>query len=244
MQYERMVKGFFLSRPNRFIAYVDLNGVRTICHVRNTGRCAELLKPGATVYMQEALPGTVRKTRFDLIAVEKGSVLVNMDSQAPNQIAWEYLQQLYGGSDSCIEREVVYGQSRLDFRIRLPGNQHMLIEVKGVTLEHNGIAAFPDAPTERGVRHLRELEHSVGEGYKAMLLFIVQMQGVVHCVVPNDITHRAFGDALRAAVQHGVMVRALDCFVTPGSIAPRQMIPVKLDGIPEEFFMRGMNFRK
>ena len=209
----------FVSRPNRFIATVELEGEILTVHVKNTGRCRELLIPGCTVYLAAA-ENPLRKTPFDLIAVEKrkpdGSfVLIHMDSQAPNDIAAEWLPQ--SGllpTHTHIRREVFCGESRFDFCLEDPsgGLPPAYLEVKGCTLERDGVAYFPDAPTERGVRHVRELTALSRQGHPAFILFIIQMKGVTH-LCPNDETHRAFGDALREAREAGVTILAVDCRV-------------------------------
>lgn len=213
-----VVKARFLSRPNRFIALVDIGGETVTVHVKNTGRCRELLPEGATVYLAAA-ENPARKTPYDLVAVEKiradgSTLLINMDSQAPNDIAAEYLpvSGLFGDT-ATYRREVTCGTSRFDFAIDTPDGKATYLEVKGCTLERDGVAYFPDAPTERGVKHLRELTALVGSGHPAYVLFITQMKGVRE-LRPNDETHRAFGDALREAHAAGVRVLAVDCAVT------------------------------
>lgn len=225
MQYRAVVPGRFLSRPNRFVAQVEAEGsVRTV-HVKNTGRCRELLVPGAAVYLEKsAVPS--RKTAYDLIAVQKGDLLVNMDAQAPNRVVAEWLTpRLPEGA--VLRREVRWGESRLDFCVESPRGL-FFIEVKGVTLEEGGAARFPDAPTERGVKHIRELQRAAEAGFGAALFFVVQMEGM-RSVAPNDETHPAFGAALRAAAAHGVEVCAYDCAVTPESLELRREVPVLLD---------------
>ncbi len=226
MKYERMERGIFLERPNRFLARVRREGTDEvlICHVKNTGRCRELLVPGAAVYIQKAA-NPARKTAYDLISVEKDGRLVNMDSQAPNAAAAEWLSgsRLFSGN-AVIRREVRHGGSRFDLYIE-DGERKAFCEVKGVTLEENGIAKFPDAPTERGIRHLEELSACCREGLEAYLLFVIQMKGV-RLMMPNDETHPAFGEALRRAVEAGVQVLAVDCVVTPESMEIDCEIPV------------------
>ena len=224
MKYSNIIQGVFISRPNRFIANVEINGAPAVCHVKNTGRCAELLVKGAIVYLQH-LSNPARKTEYDLIAVRKGSLLINMDSAAPNKAASEYLRKQFG-EEALIKPEVKYGASRLDFYIETPAEK-WFIEVKGVTLECDGSAFFPDAPTERGVKHLNELCRAVKEGYKACALFIDQMKGVKD-FAPNDITHPEFGEALRTAAKMGVTIRAVDCIVTPDSMTADREIVIKL----------------
>lgn len=225
MKYDNIISGTFLSRPNRFIAHVKINGETHICHVKNTGRCKELLIKGATVYLQKS-SNPARKTKYDLIAVQKGDLLINMDSAAPNKAADEYLRKHFGDT-ALIKPEKTYGDSRIDFYVET-GDEKWLIEVKGVTLEEQGRALFPDAPTERGVKHINELIKAVSEGYKACILFIIQMKGIT-VFSPNDITHPEFGAALRSAAKQGVQIKAIDCIVTPDSMTPDREIPIKLD---------------
>lgn len=224
MRYQAVVPGRFLARPNRFVAQVETaEGVRTV-HVKNTGRCRELLVPGAAVYLAHSANPN-RKTAFDLIAVRKGSLLINMDSQAPNQVFAEWAAGLLP-EGAVLRREYVYGDSRLDFCVESPKGL-CLIEVKGVTLEDRGAARFPDAPTERGVKHIRELQKAAEAGLGAVLFFVVQMEGM-KSVAPNDETHPAFGEALREAAARGVRVCAYDCAVTPDSLSIRREVPVLL----------------
>ena len=226
MHYQQVIPGRFIRRPNRFIAQVETSdGIQTV-HVKNTGRCRELLVPGATVYLERGTnPG--RKTPYDLIAVEKGDLLINMDSQAPNKVFGEWAAA--GGflpGVTAIRSEDVYGDSRLDFCIETEKGPH-LVEVKGVTLEEKGCARFPDAPTERGIKHIRELQRAAETGLDTTLFFVVQFQNA-HSVAPNDDTHPAFGEALREAVAHNVKVCAFDCLVTPDSLSIRREVPVIL----------------
>ena len=226
MHYGTVIPARFLERPNRFIARVDSADGELICHVKNTGRCQELLVPGAVVYLERA-ENPNRKTAYDLIAVEKGGLLVNMDAQAPNRVFGEWAEA--GGflpDIRAVRPEYSYGASRIDFCLETARGAH-LVEVKGVTLEENGHARFPDAPTERGVKHLHELRHAVEQGLSASLVFIVQMEGM-RDVSPNDGTHPAFGAALREAAAAGVGVRAFTCAVKPDSIAVSGEIPVIL----------------
>ena len=224
MQYQTVVPGRFLSRPNRFVAQVEAEGAVQTVHVKNTGRCRELLVPGAAVYLERSA-NPKRRTAYDLIAVQKGELLVNMDAQAPNRVFAEWLEtRLPEGA--VLRREYTYGESRLDFCVESARGLY-LIEVKGVTLEEGGAARFPDAPTERGVKHIRELQRAAEAGMGATLFFVVQMEGV-RSVAPNDATHPAFGEALREAAGHGVRVCAWDCRVTPESIAIRCPVPVIL----------------
>lgn len=226
MRYGTVIPGRFRERPNRFIAIVDTEDGRQICHVKNTGRCRELLVPGAAVYLERA-ENPARKTRFDLIAVRKGERLINMDAQAPNRVFGEWAAA--GGflpDVRSIRPEYVYGGSRLDFCLTTDRGLH-LVEVKGVTLESRGAAFFPDAPTERGVRHLGELARAVGEGLDATLFFVIQLENI-RSMAPNDATHPAFGAALRGAAAAGVHIQAWDCTVTPDTIEIRRPVPVIL----------------
>lgn len=232
MKYDHMLPATFIERPNRFIAYADLHGIRIKCHVKNTGRCQELLLPGAGLVVQhhpDALANG-RKTEYSLINVykkmEHGTELVNMDSQAPNQAAMEWL--VNGGLPgvSQARREVAYGSSRFDLAFLQDGIPSFM-EVKGVTLEQHGVARFPDAPTERGIKHLKELEHAAAEGYHAYAMFVIAMKGVCS-FEPNMATHPAFGEALAHAAAHGVQVLARDCIVTEDSLAIDAPIPIRL----------------
>ena len=216
MRYHAVSQGRFLDRPNRFIAHVELGGETVVCHVKNTGRCRELLVPGAAVYVERAAnPG--RKTLYDLIAVEKQGLLINMDAQAPNKVFGEwaagggFLPGLTG-----IRPESTWEDSRFDFLLE-GGQGPCFVEVKGVTLEEGGEARFPDAPTERGVKHLRGLQRAAAQGWRAAVFF------------PNDRTHPEFGAALREAASHGVEVYARDCLVTPESLVLDAPVPVLLD---------------
>ena len=226
MRYNTMVEGIFRSRPNRFIAHVEIGGTTEICHVKNTGRCRELLPPGAKVWCQVA-EDPKRKTKFDLITVRKGDRLINMDSQAPNAAAREWLQTGGLGPISDLRAESVHGDSRFDFSFTLDGRKCFL-EVKGVTLENDGVCAFPDAPTERGVKHLHGLTRAVRDGYGAFVLFVVQMSDVKY-LRPNDTTDPAFARALREAAEAGVTVLAVDCAVTPDTMGIRLPLLVRLD---------------
>ena len=211
MYYENMVPGIFLRRPNRFIAYVEIGGEETVCHVKNTGRCRELLVPGAKVWCQH-WDKPERKTKYDLIAVEKGQRMINMDSQAPNAAAREWLLSGGLGEISELKPERTWGDSRFDFSFQKEGKLCFL-EVKGVTLETQGVCAFPDAPTQRGARHLRHLAELARQGYGAYVLFVIQMDRVRY-LHPNDATDPAFGKALREAAAAGVRVMAVDCAVS------------------------------
>ncbi len=227
MQYQIVRQGRFLSRPNRFIARVELDGAEETVHVKNTGRCRELLVPGATVYLAEG-ENPNRKTRYDLIAVEKGSLLVNLDSQATNKVfgEWAAAGQFCPGL-TLLRPETFWGNSRFDFYWEDSAGHKGFVEVKGVTLEDHGHARFPDAPTLRGVKHLEELVRCHEEGYGAAVCFVLQMGGMTD-FAPNDLTHPAFGDALRRAAARGVEVLAMECAVTPDSLAIAAPVPVRL----------------
>ena len=225
MRYGTMVPGTFIARPNRFIAHLEIDGKVEICHVKNTGRCRELLPPGAKVWCQVS-DNPNRKTKYDLITVQKGDLLINMDSQAPNAAAKEWLLSGALGHVENLRPETVHGDSRFDFSFTLDGKP-CLMEVKGVTLEHDGVCAFPDAPTERGVKHLRGLSRAVREGYGAFVLFVIQMPDVKY-LRPNDDTDPAFGAALREAAEAGVTVLAMDCGVTPDIMEIRLPVLVRL----------------
>lgn len=226
MRYQNITKGTFLTRPNRFIAHVLVDGEMVVCHVKNTGRCAELLRPGVPVYLERA-QNPARKTAFDLVAVEKGDLLINMDAQAPNRVFAEWAAEGWFLPEvQVIQPEYRYGASRLDFALTTPQGLH-LVEVKGVTLEEGGHARFPDAPTERGVRHLGELERAAAEGLGATAFFVIQMEGMTD-FAPNDATHPAFGEALRHAAEHSVRVEAWECAVTPESLRIVRPVEVRL----------------
>lgn len=226
MQYDRVCKGRFVARPNRFIAHVEVDGATEICHVKNTGRCRELLQPGAAVYLEQA-SNPLRKTKYDLIAVEKGSLLVNMDSQAPNRVFGEFVAEGRLWPDlKEIRAEFTWGDSRFDYRLE-DDRGPIFVEVKGVTLEDGGVVRFPDAPTQRGVKHLRGLQRAVEQGYRAAVFFVIQMEGM-KCFRPNDETHPAFGAALREAAAAGVEVLAWECTVTPETLQICRPVPVIL----------------
>lgn len=228
MNYGQVEKARFLERPNRFVAWVELDGRRQICHVKNTGRCRELLVPGCTVYLEKA-QNPNRRTPYDLIAVEKGEKLINMDSAAPNRVFGEWAASSgYFGSAPQIRPETIHGDSRFDFYIQSQGEK-IFAEVKGCTLEDQGRCYFPDAPTERGVKHLNGLIRCLEQGYRAMAVFVIQLEGALS-FAPNDRTHPAFGQALRRCQQAGVEILALECRVTPGSLSikPEIRVPVLL----------------
>ena len=225
MKYENMVSGKFLCRPNRFVAHVQIDGDEQIVHVKNTGRCRELLPEGAQVWCEKN-DAPNRKTKYDLICVQKGDRLINMDSQAPNAAAGEWLRG--GGLPDVhqVRSEVKFANSRFDFAFQKEGKP-CFMEVKGVTLENDGICAFPDAPTLRGAKHLRELTQAAQAGYGAYVLFVIQMENV-QCLRPNDATDPEFGEALRQAERAGVRLLAMDCRVTPDSMTLRKAVPICL----------------
>lgn len=231
MQYKKIVEGKFISRPNRFVAYVDIDGKETAVHVKNTGRCKELLAVGATVYLEDSMNDN-RKLRHSLVAVKKGDLLVNMDSQAPNAVAKEWLTNgaVLEGMDALdvVKGEQTFGKSRFDFYIKDISGREGYLEVKGVTLENNRVVAFPDAPTERGVKHITELIEAKKQGYWAGILFVVQMEGV-DLFTPNDITHKTFGDVLRLASSKGVEIIVKKCIVTPDTLSIDGDVPVNLN---------------
>ena len=226
MIYENILPAVFVDRPNRFIAHVELNGRLEVCHVKNTGRCRELLIPGCRVYVQHQ-PSPTRKTAYDLIAVEKGERLLNMDANAPNRVFNEYVRAgrfLRGWSVS--RPETTHGDSRFDFYLESPGHR-LFAEVKGVTLEDDGVMRFPDAPTERGVKHLEGLARCVQEGYEAWAVFVIQTENV-RWMEPNRRTHPAFADALRQAAQAGVHLLALDCHTEPDRLEICRPVEIRL----------------
>ena len=225
MQYSNIVPGIFLSRPNRFVAHIEIDGKEEVCHVKNTGRCRELLPASAKVWCLDAQSPT-RKTRYDLIAVQKDQRLINMDSQAPNAAAKEWLLSGGLGQISDLRPETRHADSRFDFSFTKDGRPCFL-EVKGVTLETDGICAFPDAPTLRGTKHLQELTQLAREGYGAYVLFVIQMEKVSH-LHPNDITDPAFSAALREAEKANVQILAMDCTVTPDSMVINKPVEVRL----------------
>ena len=225
MTYSNMVPGTFLARPNRFIAHIDIDGQTEVVHVKNTGRCRELLPPGAEVFCQRS-DNPARKTKFDLITVRKGHRLINMDSQAPNHAAGEWLLAGALGEITDLKAEYAWGDSRYDFSFIKDGRRCFL-EVKGVTLENDGVCAFPDAPTERGAKHLRGLTRAVQDGFGGYVLFVIQM-GDVKYLHPNDATDPNFGAALREAAAAGVQILAVSCAVTEDSMEIRDPVPVAL----------------
>lgn len=226
MTYQNIKKGYFLSRPNRFIAQVEIDGKEETVHVKNTGRCQELLTPHATVYLEHC-PSPKRKTQYDLIAVEKGSLLINMDSQAPNKVFQEWANQgNFKENLTHLKAEQTYGNSRFDFYWETP-KEKGYTELKGVTLETDGIACFPDAPTLRGIKHIQELIHLKSMGFSASICFLIQMEGMKE-LRPNDVTHPDFGNALREAEKNQVEIFALSCKVQPDSLIADQFIPINL----------------
>jgi len=241
MKYNKIIKGRFISRPNRFVAHVMVDNNEQIAHVKNTGRCKEILIPGATVFLEDHIDNMgSRKTRYSLVVVEKkdlsakaGFRLINIDSQAPNKVVGASLNsglvELPGFKRgiSLIRPEQTFGKSRFDFYAEGNNGEKAFLEVKGVTLEDEGIARFPDAPTIRGVKHIYELIQAVGNGFKAYVIFVIQMKNVVH-FEPNDATHEAFGKALRNGQKAGVHILAYDCNVTEDTISLHQSVRVKL----------------
>jgi len=225
MRYDNVVPGIFRARPNRFIAHIEIDGKEEVCHVKNTGRCKELLPTGAQVWCQQS-DHPNRKTKFDLIAVQKGERIINMDSQAPNIAAKEWLENGGLGDIQDLKAEYTHGDSRFDFSFIKDGKRCFL-EVKGVTLENDGVCAFPDAPTERGVKHLKGLTQAAKDGFGAYALFVIQMADVKY-LHPNDATDPAFGTALREAAANGVTVLAMDCAVTENGMDIRLPVLVKL----------------
>ena len=230
MKYTNIVEGVFVARPNRFIAKVLVEGREETVHVKNTGRCRELLVPGCRVFLEKS-DNLSRKTAYDLIAVGKERenappLLINMDSQAPNKAAEEWVRGGLFSPDAAVRREVKYGNSRFDLFVR-DGDREAFVEVKGVTLEQDGVAMFPDAPTERGVKHIHELIAAKNDGYGAYILFVIQMKGI-SLFTPNYATHREFGEALREAQRAGVNIIAADCIITPDSMNIDAFVRIEL----------------
>lgn len=224
MKYNNIVNGTFVDRPNRFIANCEVDGEVRTCHVKNTGRCRELLVKGATVYLQKS-DNPNRKTLYDLIAVQKGNRLINMDSQVVNAVCIEYLPQMFKDI-VLVKPECKYGNSRFDVYVETEKDK-IFVECKGVTLENNGIMLFPDAPTERGTKHINELIKAVSEGYKAYLIFVVQTNNVKY-FTPNKETDLNFADALKEAKEKGVNIKAFTSKITPDSITIEEEIEVKI----------------
>lgn len=229
MRYEHTVPAVFLDRPNRFIAHVSLHGSVETVHVKNTGRCRELLLPGTEVILEQSA-NPARKTKYDLICVNKAGRLINMDSQIPNRAAEEWIRKgMLFPEKTEVYREKVYGRSRFDLYVESEVRK-AFVEVKGVTLEQDNVARFPDAPTLRGVKHLEELIDCRKEGYEAYLLFVIQMKGITR-FEPNWETHREFGEALLKAQKAGVRILARDCMVSRDSIEIQEEVPVFLERI-------------
>lgn len=226
MKYKRIEEGRFLSRPNRFIAEVMIDGKKEICHVKNTGRCRELLIPGVQVYL-EVSDNPKRSTKYDLVAVKKGEMLINVDSMAPNKAVFEFLKEgrLFENIMK-IRPETTYGESRFDFYMETERDK-IFIEVKGVTLENEGVVMFPDAPTQRGVKHINELVAASRAGYKTYILFVVQMSECKY-FTPNRATHPEFANALRFAKENGVEILAYNCKLTAESMELFEPVEVKL----------------
>ena len=223
MRYEKIKRGIFLSRPNRFIAEVEIDGQKEIAHVKNTGRCRELLIPGREIILEESC-NPARKTKYDLISVNKNGRWINMDSQAPNAAAAEWVAEGHLFPEKIsLKREKKYGASRFDLYVESEIRK-AFIEVKGVTLEEDGMVRFPDAPTERGVRHIEELIRCMEDGYEAYLLFVIQMKDVKG-FTPNDETHPLFGETLRKAQKAGVTILAYDCRITEDSMEICDPVP-------------------
>lgn len=232
MQYIRTVEGHFLRRPNRFIALVETGGREETVHVKNTGRCAELLVPGARVVLEQAAPGAPRRTAYSLIAVYKGELLINMDSQAPNRVVLEAalsgkLDGVAGEPLAMVRPEMRFGGSRFDLYWETIGGTRAFMEIKGVTLEQDGIVRFPDAPTLRGTRHVLEMVEAVKAGYRGYLLFLIQMEGI-QLFEPNEAMDPAFAQALRLAAASGVEVLAYDTRVTPDSLVLGEPVEIRL----------------
>lgn len=226
MKYERIRKAIFIDRPNRFIANIVIDGKREVCHVKNTGRCKELLVENAEIFVQEAI-NPARKTKYDLISVMKGERLVNIDSQAPNKVFYEWLMnRREWGELRRVRPEFTYNNSRFDFLIETD-TKRILAEVKGVTLEEGGVVSFPDAPTERGVKHVTELAESIEDGFFPLVVFVIQMKNVLY-FTPNAKTHQAFADALKEASRKGVELLAVDCLVTQDSMTMKDFVKIVL----------------
>ena len=243
MRYNNIRKAKFIERLNRFIAKIEIDGEVVDCHVKNTGRCKELLLPGADIFVQES-DNPNRKTKYDLISVYKGNLLINMDSQVPNKVVGEWLTKGHLFENvSLIKPEKIYGKSRFDFYVEADcdnkdnheksfvDDAHLkrkaFIEVKGVTLEFDGVVKFPDAPTERGIKHLNELAEAMREGYEAYVIFVIQMKGMKY-FTPNADTHKAFADTLKDVAEQGVKIFAYECEITEDSIEIVKEVPVRL----------------
>ncbi len=226
MRYTNTVTGIFVARPNRFIAHVKIDGELCVCHVKNTGRCRELLIPGVRVILERS-SNTARKTPYDLVAVYKGDMLINIDSQAPNRVMGEWLAEAgYFNNVTLTKPECQYKKSRFDFYLEADGKK-IFIEVKGVTLERDGVVLFPDAPTERGVKHINELVDAAQNGFEAYIFFVIQMNDCKY-FTPNAETHPEFAQSLRNAEQNGVNIRAVNCNVTENELKIRDFVEIKL----------------
>ena len=224
MKYENIKEGIFVERPNRFIAHIEIDGDIEICHVKNTGRCKELLVPNSKVYVQE-FDSDKRKTKYDLISVYKSDTLINIDSQAPNKVVAEFLPKLFDDI-MYVKPEAKYKNSRFDFYVETKTHK-IFIEVKGVTLENDEVAMFPDAPTERGVKHINELIECMEDGYLAYIIFVIQMDKIKY-FTPNNVTHKEFGDTLKNAKNKGVEILAFDCNITKDSITAKDCVDIVL----------------
>lgn len=224
MKYSNIYQGKFLERPNRFIAICEIDGKKEICHVKNTGRCRELLVKGATVYLEKS-SNPNRKTQYDLVSVQKNDKLINMDSQIPNYVVVESINKVFD-KVIFVKQEYKYGNSRFDIYIEKE-TEKIFVEVKGVTLEEDGVVRFPDAPTERGVKHLKELQKAVSEGYRACVVFLVQMQDVKY-FEPNSETHPEFANELKNAYENGVEIFVYDSIVTPDEIKLNKSVKIKM----------------
>lgn len=231
MRYKNITEGKFLSRENRFIAIVEIDGTPVAVHVKNTGRCKELLVPGASVYLEKS-DNPERKTQYDLVTIKKGNRLINMDSQIPNAAAEEWIRAgAFKKNISLVKREVTYGNSRFDLYVEYVDDRGILkkafVEVKGVTLEEYNIVRFPDAPTERGMKHIHELAECLKDGYEAYLLFVIQMKGVRY-FEPDRKIHTGFAYALKEAAEKGVQILAYDSEVTKDSMIISDRVEVRI----------------
>ena len=224
MKYSNIYKGTFLERPNRFIAICEIDGKQETCHVKNTGRCRELLVKGATVYLEKS-SNPNRKTQYDLVCVEKNNKLINMDSQIPNYVVTESLDKIFNDI-TYVKQEYKYGNSRFDIYVETKTDK-IFVEVKGVTLEEDGVVRFPDAPTERGIKHLKELQKAVSEGFRACVVFLVQMQDVKY-FEPNYETHPEFASELKKAYENGVEIFVYDSIVTHDEIKLNKSVKIKM----------------
>lgn len=224
MKYKNIYKGIFIERPNRFIAIGEVDGKEEICHVKNTGRCRELLVNGATVYLEKSSSPN-RKTQYDLVSVQKNDRLINMDSQIPNYVVAESIDKIFDNIVS-IKQEYKYGNSRFDIYVETE-TEKIFVEVKGVTLEDDGVVRFPDAPTDRGIKHLKELQKAFKEGYRACVVFLVQMQDVKY-FEPNFETHPEFAEEFKRAYENGVEIFVYDSVVTPSEIKMNRTVKIKM----------------